>query len=224
MINAKRKRNFVLDKVVVFGYNGQVFLFAQIAQSVEQWTENPRVTGSIPVLGIFLYHYSSANGIFFLFLAQKADEKSYYYYFKKEGASALFFSYFKFSTTESRCSMKRWDIILIAITLLAAAGIYFFYMGNAKEGGTAVITVDGDVFDTLPLDEHTKLRVETPWGYNVVTVTDGSVSVTDADCRDSICVNHKKITKTGETIVCLPHKMVVEIEGGDESETDLVVG
>ena len=26
---------------------------AQIAQSVEQRTENPRVTGSIPVLGIF---------------------------------------------------------------------------------------------------------------------------------------------------------------------------
>ena len=27
--------------------------YAQIAQLVEQWTENPRVTGSIPVLGTF---------------------------------------------------------------------------------------------------------------------------------------------------------------------------
>ena len=36
--------------------NKRVF-YAQIAQSVEQRTENPRVTGSIPVLGIFLYNY-----------------------------------------------------------------------------------------------------------------------------------------------------------------------
>ena len=41
-------------------------LYAQLAQLVEQWTENPRVSGSIPELGtignssgfpIFLYHF-----------------------------------------------------------------------------------------------------------------------------------------------------------------------
>ena len=47
-LEARRAHN---PKVV--GSNPAPAIFAQIAQSVEQWTENPRVTGSIPVLGIF---------------------------------------------------------------------------------------------------------------------------------------------------------------------------
>ena len=39
--------------------------FAQIAQSVEQRTENPRVTGSIPVLGIFLIPENAVKNFFF---------------------------------------------------------------------------------------------------------------------------------------------------------------
>ena len=120
--------------------------------------------------------------------------------------------------------MKRWDVILVLVALLAAAGIYFFYMGGAKAGGNAIITVDGAVFDSLPLNKDDTRLVETQWGYNVVKVEDGFVSVTEADCRDSICINHRKISKTGETIVCLPHKMVVTIQGGEKSEADMVVG
>lgn len=120
--------------------------------------------------------------------------------------------------------MKRWDIILVLVALAAAAGIYFFYMGDAKTGGNAVITVDGEVFDSLPLNKDDTRLVETKWGYNKVEVKDGFVSVTEADCRDSICVNHKDISKTGETIVCLPHKMVVEVQGGEKNDADMVVG
>ena len=52
-------------------------------------------------------------------------------------------------------------------------------------------------------------------------VKDGKVSVTEADCPDKVCVNTGEISKSGDTIVCLPHKLVVEIEGST-SETDAV--
>ena len=119
--------------------------------------------------------------------------------------------------------MKKTDLILGLIAIIAAAGIWLFYSADAEKGLTAVITVDGDVRAELPLDKSGIVPIETEWGYNIVTVEDGKVFVVEADCRDQICVDHKKIEKTGETIVCLPHKMVVEIIGGEE-EVDMVVG
>lgn len=120
--------------------------------------------------------------------------------------------------------MKRMDWILILAVLVIAGAIYFFYMSGAKAGGEAVITVDGEVYATLPLSKDASLRVETEEGYNIVEIRDGYAMVTEADCRDGICENHRKISKNGENIVCLPHKMVVEITGGEDPAADMVVG
>ena len=119
--------------------------------------------------------------------------------------------------------MKKTDLILVVLALVAAAGIWLFYSAGADEGLTAVVTVDGENRAELPLDKNDSITIETEWGYNTVTVEDGEVFVTEADCRDQICVDHKKVSKTGETIVCLPHKLVVEITGGDPGEADAVV-
>ena len=120
--------------------------------------------------------------------------------------------------------MKKTDLLLVVLALVAAAGIWLFYSAGADHGKGAEITVDGEREAFLPLDEDGSIRIETEDGYNVVTVKDGEVFVTEADCRDQICVDHKKVSKTGETIVCLPHKLVVEITGEGEAEADLVVG
>ena len=45
----------------------------------------------------------------------------------------------------------------------------------------------------------------------------------DADCPDKICINMGTIRKKGQTIICLPHKLVVEITDGKEMDTDVIV-
>ncbi|MBM6829050.1 NusG domain II-containing protein [Anaerotignum lactatifermentans] len=120
--------------------------------------------------------------------------------------------------------MKRMDLILVFVVLAIAGAIYFFYTGTAETGAEAVITVDGEVYATMPLSKDDSLRVETETGYNIVEIQDGYAMVTEADCRDGICENHRKISKNGENIVCLPHKMVVEITGGEDPAADMVVG
>ncbi|WP_394266641.1 NusG domain II-containing protein [Anaerotignum sp.] len=120
--------------------------------------------------------------------------------------------------------MKRLDLILIAGVLVLAGVIYLVFLGSAEDGGKAVITVDGQVVQELPLDEDTTYRVETPEGYNIVEIKDGWADVIEADCRDGLCADQKRVRKTGETIVCLPHKMVVTIEAGTENTVDAVVG
>ncbi len=120
--------------------------------------------------------------------------------------------------------MKKADIFLAGGALALAAGVYLFYSAGAEAGGGAEVTVDGKSAAFLPLNENDSIRIETPQGYNIVAVEDGTVMVTDADCRDQICVEHKKISRTGETIVCLPHKLVVEITGDSPAAFDMVVG
>lgn len=119
--------------------------------------------------------------------------------------------------------MKKADVLLAVTALVAAAGIYFFYSAGAGNGGGVEVTVDGESRAFLPLDENDSIRIDTQWGYNIVTVEDGWVSVQEADCRDHICVEHKKIRKTGETIVCLPHKLVVTVTGDAPAGFDAVV-
>lgn len=108
--------------------------------------------------------------------------------------------------------------------LVLAGIIYLVFLGSAEDGGKAVITVDGQVVQELPLDEDTTYQVDTPEGYNIVEIKDGWADVIEADCRDGLCADQKRIHKTGETIVCLPHKMVVTIEAGTENTVDAVVG
>ena len=53
-----------------------------------------------------------------------------------------------------------------------------------------------------------------------MVIADGTADVTQADCPDKICVDHAPISRDRETIICLPHKLVVEVKGGEASEID----
>ena len=118
---------------------------------------------------------------------------------------------------------RKTDLLLVAGALIIAGGIWFFYSAGAEKGKGVEITVDGESKAFLPLGEDDSIRIDTDGGYNVITVKDGEVTVSEADCRDQICVEHKKIRKTGETIVCLPHKLVVTVTGDKPGDFDAVV-
>lgn len=120
--------------------------------------------------------------------------------------------------------IKKNDLILAGTVLIIALAAVLFITLTRKEGAEVVVTVDGEVYKTLPLDEDTILTLgEKQGNYNVVEVKDGEVRMTEADCRDQICVNHKAIHYNNESIVCLPHKVTVEIHGGEESDVDIMV-
>lgn len=77
--------------------------------------------------------------------------------------------------------------------------------------------------DGVPEINMTFTRPECPTDtpYNLLCITAGSVRMESADCRDQICVHHKPISGSRESIICLPHKLVVEIIGDSKEETVL---
>lgn len=109
--------------------------------------------------------------------------------------------------------MKKFDMIIVAGVIVIAAILYVSGIFSPKyDGKYAVIYTDDEEYARLPLDEDTIMRVETEYGYNEVAIKDGYADCTDADCRDGVCVKHKAISMKDETIVCLPHKVIIEIE------------
>lgn len=114
------------------------------------------------------------------------------------------------------------DIILIA-ALLAAAGIAFGVIQLGKtRGGYAVVVQDGAETAKYPLSEDISVTITSPTGYNTLVIKDGKADVTDADCPDKLCVNQHSISYNGETIVCLPNKLVVKIVSGEEADVDVI--
>lgn len=118
--------------------------------------------------------------------------------------------------------MKKHDFILIA-TLLMIAGLSFgFTKLTAKSGNQVIVTVDKKEVATASLTKDQEITVPLKNEKNIISIQDGKVTMKSADCPDQICVKHKPISKSGETIVCLPHKVVVEIIGEKESDVDMI--
>ena len=80
------------------------------------------------------------------------------------------------------------------------------------------IIVDGNEHSKYVLDDKIdrEVRVEVEEGYNVIHITEGHVIVLESDCSNQLCVRKGVIEEPGEIIVCLPHKVVVQITGTQE--------
>ena len=119
--------------------------------------------------------------------------------------------------------LKKNDLLLIGCLLLAAGALWLLTRPGGA-GGWAVVTVDGAEAGRYPLGEDARVTIEGAGGYNVLKISGGAAAVVEADCGDLTCVRTGSISREGERIVCLPHKVIVEITGGGAAETDAVSG
>ena len=109
---------------------------------------------------------------------------------------------------------KKKDAVLILTVLLiagAAFGVHEFAGGDGAD--TVTVKVDGKVTGTYPLAKDQKIRIN--GGTNILTIKNGKAKMTDADCPDQLCVHQKAASKNHESIICLPNKVVVEVDGAD---------
>ena len=114
---------------------------------------------------------------------------------------------------------KIW-IILIAALLVVCGGLSLWLLRPAP--ATAVeVWSEGKLIQTLSLDGDQTVIVETATGKNIVTVKDGKVAVTEANCPDHYCIE-RGWCSGGAQIVCLPNRLILKFTG--ESAVDGVAG
>ena len=108
------------------------------------------------------------------------------------------------------------DLLFIAAILLAAGLAFLFFRPQPSESlSRAEISVDGETAMELDLSEDQVLTVDgAGGGYNRIQVRDGAVSVLEASCPDKVCVHTGTVRYPGETIVCLPNRMIITVIQG----------
>lgn len=107
------------------------------------------------------------------------------------------------------------DFILIGSVLIIALICLVSFILTAKNGKKVNVIIDGKKEYTFNLSENTEKVIFTGKNNqfeNTVVINNGKAFVKSANCPDKICVSHYEISKKGQTIVCLPHKLVVEVE------------
>lgn len=116
---------------------------------------------------------------------------------------------------------KKWDVIIIAflICLSFIPELIFGLILDKNYNGTyAEITLNGKLLKKILLSEHRgdeKIDIKTSYGYNTLEIKDQYIKVIDADCRDKICEKSGFISEPGQIIVCLPHKLMIEIKNSN---------
>lgn len=108
--------------------------------------------------------------------------------------------------------MKKGDIILLIVLFVAILSSVLFIFLKPK-AVQCVVYVDGTERYRYPLNEDLVVMIPTEDDhYNILEIKDGKANVAQADCANQICVHTAPISKVGDSIICLPHKLSVILE------------
>ena len=107
--------------------------------------------------------------------------------------------------------LTRRDALLLGGVLCAAGLLFVLGWTFARTGSVAVITVAREEYGRYPLDRDRTVEIFREGHRNIVEISGGKVHMDSADCPDKLCVKQGWISREGETVICLPHQVVVEV-------------
>ena len=119
--------------------------------------------------------------------------------------------------------MTKGDKVLIGIVVILTLLSLGFIKRQAfsNENKFISIQVNGEQVKKIIFDKNIigkEIAIESKYGYNLIELGDEKVRVIEADCPDEIDVKQGFISKIGESIICLPNRMVIEIKGMEKDE------
>lgn len=104
--------------------------------------------------------------------------------------------------------MKKGDIIILLSVLLAAALCFLAVFLGGDRGSEVVISQNNIQVYSGKITEDKTVNLDT----NTIEIRNGKIKMVHATCKNQVCVNHKEISKKGESIICLPNQVIVEIK------------
>ncbi len=130
-------------------------------------------------------------------------------------------------TVEEKKSLQKRvlnSVLFFAGVLLIAFGLLILrFVLTDKEAAakSVVVEADGSIVYAVPLSDDQTIPVQTEYGENIVRIENGKVFVESADCPKQICVHTAPIRDIGQTIVCLPHRVVISVTSIDLRKKEL---
>ena len=122
---------------------------------------------------------------------------------------------------------NRATVVCGVIVALVLGGLFAWSRMSRGVGSRLVALVhDGDgVVHELPLGTDATLEVSTSLGHNTIVVENCAVRMAEADCPTQSCTRQAPMTEPGRQIICLPHKLWIEVvpAGSDGGEMDVTL-
>lgn len=115
--------------------------------------------------------------------------------------------------------LKPLDFVSFAAAVLVIVGFSVFAYGDRPEGSQVRVETEDESF-IYPLNEDRELEVEGPLGHTHVQIKDGQVRVTASPCREKICIAAGWVSEADEWIACLPNRVFLRVQGGEETGVD----
>ena len=113
--------------------------------------------------------------------------------------------------------LKKPDMLLIVVLLIVGAVVFIYTRFMSHTGSVVQIRVDGEAKAEYPLDADIDVILSgVDGGTNHLIIQDGQAWFSEASCPDGLCIGMGKISKSGQSIICLPNRVTAEIVG----ETD----
>lgn len=118
-------------------------------------------------------------------------------------------------------SMQRkiriWEILIICIIVILSVFLFLLFKIFSRDGKIAVITIDSEVIRTINLQTQANtVFVPDKLENVIIEVNGGKIRVLSSDCTDKICMHNGFISKVGESIICMPNKLIIEIRSNYE--------
>lgn len=112
-----------------------------------------------------------------------------------------------------KVKLKPFDFILVVFLMIASFIPLLFFVNTHTSGQIAQLRVNNKLVKNFELNKDQVYTYfdKSDDDRNKIEVRDGQIAIVDANCDDQICVRKGFISKTGQTIVCLPHRLVIEI-------------
>lgn len=125
--------------------------------------------------------------------------------------------------------MKKGDkiaaVLILILIIASCAGVFIYHSYVKGSHKIAVIKQDGKIIDTIDLTKmKTTKELTVKYNkshYNLIEIENGKIRIKDADCPDKICVKTGWISEPGQSIICLPHKLIIKIEGNNSKYDDI---
>lgn len=122
-----------------------------------------------------------------------------------------------------RTRIKWGDLVIIgAVLLLAAAIVLVMARGAAGDTLYAEVWQDGALLERVQLTDNTDREIDIG-GHNTVVLAGRTAEMAWADCPDQVCVRTGRLTRAGQTAVCLPHRVVLKLVGETDGGVDAIV-
>lgn len=120
-----------------------------------------------------------------------------------------------------KTKLKKSDLLLIAIIVVVAGIAYLLHAKLGAEAANCVtVKVNGELKGVYSLGEDQEIEIN--GGTNHLVIRNGKADMKSADCPDQLCVHQKAVSADNESIICLPNKVIVEVDSRDDSELDAV--